>query len=217
MRPALCEEGLRLGRILAELAPTEPEVHGLVALMEIQASRTKARVGHSGEPVLLPRSKPRAMGSTPDPSRSGSTPPRRRIGRRQRPICCTGGNRRLSRTGTCSGRYGMATHCGALLHACSTRTLSRRGTESSGGSGNGVWSKSQPRDCRLAASQNRHSRTTTCCLACGATYSRSSAALARLALNSSSRLRSRAMFASVICSSSEQRSAQAVSADPGVM
>ncbi|HYM50868.1 MAG TPA: RNA polymerase sigma factor [Candidatus Limnocylindrales bacterium] len=53
MRPALCEEALRLGRILAELAPTEPEVHGLVALMEIQASRAHARVGPSGEPVLL--------------------------------------------------------------------------------------------------------------------------------------------------------------------
>src|SRR5256885_12853885 len=53
MRPALCEDALRLGRILAELAPNEPEVHGLVALMEIQASRAKARVGPSGEPVLL--------------------------------------------------------------------------------------------------------------------------------------------------------------------
>jgi RNA polymerase sigma factor (sigma-70 family) len=53
MRPALCEEALRLGRILAELAPREPEVHGLVALMEIQASRLRARVGASGEPVLL--------------------------------------------------------------------------------------------------------------------------------------------------------------------
>ncbi len=53
MRPALCEEALRLGRILAELAPQEPEVHGLVALMEIQASRSKARIGPSGEPVLL--------------------------------------------------------------------------------------------------------------------------------------------------------------------
>ena len=53
MRPALCEEALRLGRILAELAPSEAEVHGLVALMEIQASRSKARVGPSGEPVLL--------------------------------------------------------------------------------------------------------------------------------------------------------------------
>jgi RNA polymerase sigma factor (sigma-70 family) len=53
MRPGLCDDALRLGRILAELAPGEPEVHGLVALMEIQASRMKARVGPSGEPVLL--------------------------------------------------------------------------------------------------------------------------------------------------------------------
>src|SRR5205814_609032 len=53
MRPALCEEALRLGRILAELAPQESEVHGLVALMEIQASRSRARVGPAGEPILL--------------------------------------------------------------------------------------------------------------------------------------------------------------------
>ena len=53
MRPALCEDALRLGRILAELMPDEPEVHGLVALMEIQASRSGARIGPSGEPVLL--------------------------------------------------------------------------------------------------------------------------------------------------------------------
>jgi RNA polymerase sigma-70 factor, ECF subfamily len=53
MRPALCEDALRLGRILAALLPREPEVHGLVALMEIQASRSRARVGPSGEPVLL--------------------------------------------------------------------------------------------------------------------------------------------------------------------
>ena len=53
MRPALCEEALRIGRILAELAPGEAEVHGLVALMEIQASRLRARSGPNGEPVLL--------------------------------------------------------------------------------------------------------------------------------------------------------------------
>lgn len=53
MRPGLCEDALRLGRILAELMPKEPEVHGLVALMEIQASRSAARVGPDGEPVLL--------------------------------------------------------------------------------------------------------------------------------------------------------------------
>jgi RNA polymerase sigma-70 factor (ECF subfamily) len=53
LRPALCEDALRLGRILAGLAPKEPEVHGLVALMEIQASRSRARVGPTGEPILL--------------------------------------------------------------------------------------------------------------------------------------------------------------------
>jgi RNA polymerase sigma factor (sigma-70 family) len=53
MRPGLCEDALRLGRILAELAPREPEVHGLVALMEIQASRSAARVNSAGEPILI--------------------------------------------------------------------------------------------------------------------------------------------------------------------
>ena len=53
MRPALCDDALRLGRVLAELVPDEPEVHGLVALMEIQASRARARVGSSGEPIVL--------------------------------------------------------------------------------------------------------------------------------------------------------------------
>jgi predicted RNA polymerase sigma factor len=53
LRPALCEDALRLGRILAELTPREPEVHGLVALMEIQASRSRARVDRTGDPVLL--------------------------------------------------------------------------------------------------------------------------------------------------------------------
>src|SRR3989454_4919198 len=53
MRPALCEDALRLGRILAELTPQEPEVHGLVALMSLQASRSGARVGPAGEPILL--------------------------------------------------------------------------------------------------------------------------------------------------------------------
>jgi RNA polymerase sigma factor (sigma-70 family) len=53
MRPALCEEAMRIGRLLAELEPREPEVHGLVALMEIQASRARARTGKNGEPILL--------------------------------------------------------------------------------------------------------------------------------------------------------------------
>ena len=55
MRPASCADALRLGRILARLVPNEPEVHGLAALMEIQASRTRARTGPGGEPILLLR------------------------------------------------------------------------------------------------------------------------------------------------------------------
>jgi len=54
VRPTLCQEAMRLGRILAELTPGESEVHGLVGLMEIQASRLRARIGEDGEPVLLP-------------------------------------------------------------------------------------------------------------------------------------------------------------------
>jgi predicted RNA polymerase sigma factor len=53
IRPALCEDALRFGRVLAELIPKKPEVHGLIALMEIQASRSRARIGPSGEPILL--------------------------------------------------------------------------------------------------------------------------------------------------------------------
>jgi len=53
MRPGLCQDALRLGRVLAQLTPEEPEVHGLVALMEIQASRSRARIGPDGEPILL--------------------------------------------------------------------------------------------------------------------------------------------------------------------
>ncbi len=76
-RPALCEEALRLGRILAELAPQEPEVHGLVALMEIQASRLRARVGPSGEPVLLLDQDRGALGPAPHPPRAGCARARR--------------------------------------------------------------------------------------------------------------------------------------------
>ena len=67
MRPALCEDALRLGRILAELVPQEPEVHGLVALMEIQASRSKGARRPVGRAHPAPRSEPRALGSTAHP------------------------------------------------------------------------------------------------------------------------------------------------------
>ena len=70
MRPALCEDALRLGRILAGLLPDEPEVHGLVALMEIQASRSRARVGAGGRAGAAARSGPRALGPGADQPRA---------------------------------------------------------------------------------------------------------------------------------------------------
>jgi RNA polymerase sigma-70 factor, ECF subfamily len=88
MRPALCEDALRLGRVLAELAPNEPEVHGLVALMEIQASRAAARTGAAGEPILL-------MEPAADRARlggAGALGIRRRAGT----VRAAGGDRRVS-------------------------------------------------------------------------------------------------------------------------
>jgi RNA polymerase sigma-70 factor (ECF subfamily) len=93
VRPALCEDALRLGRILAELAPGEPEVHGLVALMEIQASRLKARTGPSGEIVLLLDQDRSRWDRTPSRPRS----PRVTRGRR-RPRTPTGCGSRRSTT-----------------------------------------------------------------------------------------------------------------------
>ncbi len=71
MRPALCEDALRLGRILAELAPQEPEVHGLVALHGDPGVALPGASGPVGRANPAARSEPRALGSTPDPSRSG--------------------------------------------------------------------------------------------------------------------------------------------------
>ncbi len=90
MRPTLCEEALRLGRILAELAPTEPEVHGLIALMEIQASRARARVGPSGEPILLLEQDRAQVGSAPDPTRACGPGTRRRHKQRAGTLCPSG-------------------------------------------------------------------------------------------------------------------------------
>ncbi|MEJ7704339.1 MAG: DUF6596 domain-containing protein [Geodermatophilaceae bacterium] len=84
MRPELCGDALRLGRIVAELMPSEPEVHALVALMEIQASRVRARTGPSGEPILLLRAEPRALGSRAHPPRAGRSRPSRRTRRSKR-------------------------------------------------------------------------------------------------------------------------------------
>ena len=97
LRPSLCEDALRLGRILAELAPKEAEVHGLVALMEIQASRSKARVGSAGEPILL-LDQDRARWDRLLISRGLAALERaQKIGRRARRVHAAGGHRSVSR------------------------------------------------------------------------------------------------------------------------
>ncbi len=107
MRPALCEEALRLGRILAELAPSEPEVHGLVALMEIQASRFAARTGPDGDADPAARPKSRALGSVAHPPRTRGTGAGGEIEQAKRPIRSAGLDRGLSCAGTQGGRHGL--------------------------------------------------------------------------------------------------------------
>ena len=114
MRPALCEDALRLGRILAELVPQEPEVHGLVALMEIQASRSRARVGPSGEPILL-LDQNRARWDQLLIRRGLAALERaEKLGRRARPVRAAGRDRRLSRAGAHPGGDRLGAHRGAL-------------------------------------------------------------------------------------------------------
>ena len=110
MRPALCDDALRLGRVLAELVPEEPEVHGLVALMEIQASRARARVGPSGEPIVLFEQNRalwdqllirRGLAAL---DRAGS------LGGERGLVRAAGGDRRLPRARAHAGRNGLAAH-----------------------------------------------------------------------------------------------------------
>jgi RNA polymerase sigma-70 factor (ECF subfamily) len=105
VRPALCEEALRLGRILAGLAPEEGEVHGLVALMEIQASRLKARVGPKGEPILL---------LDQNRARWDQLLIRRGLGALAQSLCAAGGDRGLSRARARCRRHRLAAYRRAL-------------------------------------------------------------------------------------------------------
>ena len=150
MRPALCEDALRLGRILAELVPQEPEVHGLVALMEIQASRARARVGPSGEPILL-LDQNRALWDQLLIRRGLAALERAEQLGGALGLRAPGRDRRLPRAGAHPGGDGLGTHRGALRGARPARTLARRGAESGGGGLDGVRSGSGPRDRRCAA------------------------------------------------------------------
>ena len=121
MRPQLCEEALRLGRILAELAPEEPEVHGLVALMEIQASRFGARIGPSGEPILL-LDQNRARWDQLLIRRGLAALERAEaLGGAGRPVRAAGRDRRLSRASADRGGDGLGAHRARSTYALAQR------------------------------------------------------------------------------------------------
>ena len=196
MRPALCEDALRLGRILAELAPNEAEVHGLVALMEIQASRTRARTGPSGEPILL---------LDQDRARWDQLLIRRGLAALER----------AERLGGELGPYALQ----AAIAACHARARTPEETDwariaalydalaqlapspvvelnRAVARRDGVRSGSGPRARRCADLGAIARSPTTCCPACAAISSSSSAASTRRAQSSSARHRSRATPAS---------------------
>ena len=145
IRPALCEEAARLGRILAELAPHEPEVHGLVALMEIQASRAGARIGEAGEPVLL-LDQDRGRWDRLLIRRGLAALARAEaLGGDARPLRAAGRDRRLSRPRAHRGGNGLGTDLGALRRARRDRAVARGRAEPGGGASDGVRPGSGPR------------------------------------------------------------------------
>ena len=114
IRPSLCEEALRLGRVLATLVPAEAEAHGLVALMELHASRLRARLGPRGEAILLLDQDRGALGSAADRTRPGRAGARHRARRRRRLLRAAGRHRRLSRARDRAGGDRLGAHRRAL-------------------------------------------------------------------------------------------------------
>ena len=201
MRPALCEDALRLGRILAELAPQEPEVHGLVALMEIQASRAARARRPVGRAHPAARPEPRALGPAAHPPR-----PRRRSrapkGSAARPA------RTRSRPPSPPATRGRATPEEtdwariAALYAALARLAPSPVVELNRAVAVAMafGPAAGPRARRRADRRSRRCKLTTCCRACAATCSQSSAASTRPARSSSARPRSRETRASANCS-----------------
>ena len=188
MRPQLCQEAMRLGRILAGLAPDEPEVHGLVALMEIQASRFAARTDAAGEPVLLldqnrarwdqllirrglaalaqAEAKARAQDSRKAPTRCRprSPPAMRGRARRRKPTGC--------------GSSGSTARWPSSRPPRSSISTGRSRSRSPSARRPGSRSS-------MRSATSRRSRTTTCCRACAATCWSSSAVMRKRAPSSS--------------------------------
>ena len=99
LRPQLCNEALRMARVLTSIAPQEPEAHGMLALMELNASRMAARTDAGGRADPVAGAEPGALGPAPDPARNAGARARARTRRRRRLLCPAGGDHRLSRAG----------------------------------------------------------------------------------------------------------------------
>ena len=179
MRPALCEDALRLGRILAELLPREPEVHGLVALMEIQASRSRARTGPPGEPILLldqDRARwdrvliGRGLAALDRAERARAAAPS------ARPLRAAGRDRRLLTRGRAHPR--RPTGCASRRSTTRSRSSRRRRSWSSTARSRSRWRSARGPASSSSTRWPPHARwrATTCCRASAATCSRSSAA-----------------------------------------
>jgi RNA polymerase sigma factor (sigma-70 family) len=144
MRPALCDEALRLGRMLAELAPHEAEVHGLVALMEIQASRTAARTDAQRPARAAGRPEPRPLGPPAHRPRPDRPHPRPGPGPAPGQLPPAGRNRRLPRPRAPGHPDRLAAHRRALRRTHARGTVTRGRTQPSGGRGHGRRSSRRP-------------------------------------------------------------------------
>ena len=117
LRPQLCYDALRMGRVLTWSRRRESEAHGLLALMELNASRIAARTDAAGDPILLMDQNRGAVGSAPDPPRLVGTGAGVRARRRAGLLRAAGGDHRLSCPGRHARRHRLAAHRGALCRA----------------------------------------------------------------------------------------------------
>ena len=153
LRPQLCNEALRMARVLTSIAPQEPEAHGMLALMELNASRMAARTDAAGEPILLLEQNRALLGPAPDPARIAGAVAGARTRRRRRLLRAAGRDHRLSRAGGHGGCDRLAAHRGVVCGAGVGGALADRRTQPRGrrrhgrgpGSGAGAGGSSRAR------------------------------------------------------------------------
>ena len=158
MRPALCYEALRLGRVLAGLMPDEPEVHGLVALMEIQASRIPARLDPDGLPVSLPEQNRGRWDHLLIRRGFAALLRAQQLGQPPGPLRAAGGDRRVPRTGPHRGRDGLAADCAAVRGSRHTDAIPCGGAEPGGRGSDGGRHRAGTADRRRASRRARARR-----------------------------------------------------------